>query len=172
MLFHSAVCLFSHPSLKKFTFMKDKLNSSDAKRETPLLSFSLHSPEPADLYFSFSFYEYLTLASCVALCPGSLPLALRSTGAVQDTASSQKYFPKRWSHNVLPAKPRDKLLAFSGWGACQNHAAEPRQQVVRQAEISLRQERKYKGNTKVLRMEKTDCLVGQTKHKENQQNSF
>lgn len=88
--------------------MKDKPNSSDAKRETPLLSFSLHSSQPVDLCFSFSFYEYLTLAPYVALCPGSLPLALRSMGAVQDTASSQKYFPKRWSHNATTSASQAK----------------------------------------------------------------
>lgn len=143
--------------------MKDKPTSSDAKRETPLLSFSLHSSEPADLCFSFSFYEYLTLAPCVALRPGSSPLALGSTGAVQDAASSQRYFPKRWSHNATSSASESQGTSswlYSGWGACQNRAAEPRQQVVRQAEISLRQERKYKGNTKVLRTENTDCLIG------------
>lgn len=43
--------------------------------------------------------------------PGSLPLALGSTGAVQDTASSQKYFPKHWSHNATSSASQAKEQA-------------------------------------------------------------
>lgn len=94
--------------IKKIHFYERQTKLSDAKRETPLFSFVLHLSEPTDLCFSFSFYEYLTLAPCVALRPGSLPLALRSIGAVQDTASSQKYFPKHWSHNAISSASQAK----------------------------------------------------------------
>lgn len=88
--------------------MSDEPNSSDAKKKrSPTVFLSLFTPlNPANLSFCFSFfcYEYLTLAPLVALCLGSLPLAL---GGQRQVKQPENIFPSQ-NTNILPAKPRDQ----------------------------------------------------------------
>lgn len=77
------------------------------KKKEPRCFLSLFTPlNPANLSscFSFFFYEYLTLAPRVALCLGSLPLAL---GGQRQVKQPENIFPSQ-NTNTLPAKPRDQ----------------------------------------------------------------
>ncbi len=132
----SVVTLFFVSSHLRFTFIKGKSNSIGAK--TWLLNYVLPLSELVDLCFSLSFYEYLTLAPCVALC-----LWLFASGLCAVQGTDEK--PEILSHTLDPQHhqlclPRTSHCCVFSWGACQNRPTVSRA-VVQQAENPLRQER-------------------------------
>lgn len=71
----------------------------------------------------FSFYEYLTLAPCVALCLGSLPRVCELSRTPQAARNTFKRNTPNTGAITPPTLPaRDKPLTFCvfSWGTCQN----------------------------------------------------